>query len=168
MDGLPYAYTDGIGKSLNACGYSHGEDTIYALEMNGPHYRAKDVSYSLTADTCQISMDLADAYPDSGIHAYRRTAVLEKGDRIVIRDVYSGIRRPVVLSLMTYEKPFWDGNDSTLWIGDGLGSCRIEGAGEVCVEAIPIEDDRLKGAWEHEIYRTLVVWDGDGIALVIE
>lgn len=167
MDGLPYAYTDGIGKILDSCGVSCDEDTMYALEMNGPSYRAKDVSYSLSEDTCQISMDLADAYPDTGIHSYRRTAILEKGNRVVIHDVYSGIRRPAVLSLMTYEKPCWDGNTSTLCIGDGLGNCLIEGAGKVCTEAIPIVDARLKGAWEHEIYRTLVVLDGGEISLNI-
>lgn len=167
MDKSPYAYTDGMGACLAAGRDSSLGDGIYAMEMNGPQYRAKEVSYDLAHDACRISMEIGDAYPDPGVVSYRRTAVLEKGKQIVIHDVYSGSCRPVVLSLMTYEKPFWNQDAAILTIGDGLGSCRIEGAGEVWIEAIPILDSRLKSAWEHEIYRTLVVFDRDCLMLTI-
>lgn len=118
---FPYACTDAIGKSLRAggcpCPGDGKYDMVYVMEMNGAQYRAKDISYSLEPDLGRISMDIADAYPGDGIHSYRRTATLKKGDGIVIHDVYVGTKRPVVLSLMTYEKPVWDENTATLGIG---------------------------------------------------
>lgn len=168
---FPYACTDAIGKSLEAggcpCPGDGKDDRMYVMEMNGAQYRAKDIAYSLEPGLGRISMDIADAYPGGGIRSYRRTATLRKGDGIVIHDVYEGTKRPVVLSLMTYEKPVWEEDTATLAIGSGLGSCRIKGAGTVCTEAIPVLDPRLQGAWEHEIYRTLVVFEGDSVILAI-
>lgn len=136
-------------------------------QKDGAAYGAKAVSCSLTPDVCRISMDIADAYPDAGVRSYRRTATLEKGRAILIQDVYEGELRPVVLSLMTYEKPCWDADTATLVIGDKWGFCRIDGADHVCIEPIAITDPRLKGAWKHEIYRTLVALDGDEVGIVI-
>ena len=54
----------------------------------------------------RISMDIAPAYPDNRIQSYIRTAVLEKGRRIVIRDAWDLAEpMPVVLTLLTCEKP---------------------------------------------------------------
>lgn len=159
--------------SFGGCGqhdltaHNNHED-LPLMQMNGPQYKAKDVTYSLTPDCCQISMDIADAYPDTGIRSYRRTAVLEKGKQIVIHDVYEGSRMPVILSLMTYEKPRWDASSSTLWIGEEFGSCKIKGAKEVHTESIPVTDPRLQGAWTHEIYRTLVTFEGENLKLSIQ
>ncbi len=165
---MPYAYTDEIGKILKTCGSSCSEHDIYAVEMNGPQYRAKGVSYSLTPDTCHISMDLADAYPDPGVISYLRTATLEKGRQITIRDTYSGSLCPVVLSLMTYEEPVWHPDTATLTIGNSLGSCQIKGADEVHTETIPIKDARLQTAWKHDLYRTLAVFKGNSLSLIIK
>ncbi len=58
------------------------------------------------AGESRISMDIAPAYPDSRIRSYVRTAVLEKGRRIVIRDAWELAEpMPVVLTLLTCEKP---------------------------------------------------------------
>lgn len=147
------------------------------MQHNGEAYAAKDVSWSLAPDICQISLDIADAYPDTGVLSYRRSATLEKGKQIVIHDVYTGTSRPAVLSLMTYEEPCWDAASATLMLGgkedtrgpdiSSLASCMIQGAGTVCTETIPITDARLKGAWGHEIYRTLVTLEGDSLTLTI-
>lgn len=147
---------------------SFGERGRFAMQMNGPQYRAKDVKYSLEPDNCQISMDIADAYPNAEVSSYRRTVVLEKEKQIVVRDSCEGNRRPAVLSLMTYEKPFWDAPSSTLTIGQKFGRCMIKGAKEVYSESIPITDPRLQGAWKHEVYRTLVTLDGTHLTLVIQ
>lgn len=138
-----------------------------AMEMNGPQYRAKDIAYTLTPDTCRISMDIADAYPDAGVISYRRTATLEKGSQITIEDIYTGTRKPVVLSLMTYEPPCWDMDSSTLFIGSDFASCKIDGAKDATVESIPVRDRRLSEAWKHDIYRTLVLFEQDKLTLTI-
>lgn len=161
----PYAYTDEIGTNLTLNNSNHAN--LFAMQMNGAKYKAKDVEYSLDSDRCQISMDLADAYPATGIRSYRRTAVLEKGKQISIHDHYEGDQRPIILSLMTYEKPSWDAASSTLQIGENFGTCKIDGAREVHSEPIPITDPRLQNAWTHEIHRTLVLFRKDELTLTI-
>lgn len=135
------------------------------MQMDGEEFRAKHVEYSLGDKICRISMDIGEAYPDLGIISYCREAVLEKGVGITVTDTYHGEKRPVVLSLMTYEKPEICGN--TMKIGE-LGSCVIDGASDVLVEMLPIEDSRLKTAWEHEVYRTLVTMGDNRVVLRIE
>jgi len=140
-------------------------------QLNGPEYRADDVSYQLNDTFGQISMDIAAAYPDENIRSYRRLARLDKGETgmsdgcITITDTYDGATRPVVLSLMTYEEPTLQG--STLQIG-ALGTCQIEGASAIRTEIIPITDARLKLAWKHDVYRTLVTMDGNQLVLRIK
>ena len=140
---------------------SFGEVT----QMNGPQYSADGVSYALEDTYGQISMDIAKAYPDERVVSYRRTARLDKGDGITITDVYVGTAGPVVLSLMTYEKPEIDGDQ--IRIGE-LGICRIDGAADVRCETIPITDARLKLAWNHDIYRTLVTMKENRLILKIQ
>lgn len=163
---FPYAYTYGIGSNLTPVNGNH--TNLFALQMNGAKYKATNVEYSMDSDCCQISMDIADAYPDTGIRSYRRSAALEKGKQILIHDIYEGDQKPVILSLMTYEKPCWDAASSTLQIGENFGSCKIDGAKEIHSESIPVTDSRLRSAWAHEIYRTLVVFQKDELTLTIQ
>ncbi|MDO5415655.1 MAG: heparinase II/III family protein [Lachnospiraceae bacterium] len=143
------------------------------MQMDGPEYRATDVSCHFGEDTCSISMDIADAYPNPGIRSYVRRAVLKKAspemkeaETITISDHYDGDLRPAVQSLITYEKPEWDEAAKILRIGEN-GSCRISGAGSVSIQELPITDERLKTAWKHNLYRTLVTLDGPDLTLVI-
>lgn len=134
------------------------------MQRNGPEYKATDVSYDITEAYGRISMDIAGAYPDNDIISYYRMARLDKGQGITITDTYKGSKRPVVLSLMTYEKPTFDGD--TMNVGD-LGTCLITGASHIETEVVPITDARLKLAWSHDVYRTLVTMDKNRLDLQI-
>lgn len=130
------------------------------IQMNGAEFKATDVAYELADSHGEITMDIARAYPDDRIRSYRRKARLDKGSGlgITITDIYDGDIRPVVLSLMSYDKPVVNG--STITVGD-LGTCQIEGAAQIETELVPITDNRLKQAWHHDIYRTLVTMRGN-------
>lgn len=134
------------------------------MQENGAQYQASDVTYSLGECMGAISMDIATAYPSDDIRSYQRQAKLEKGRCITITDTYTGSRFPAVLSLMTYEEPVINGN--CLTIGT-LGICQIEGASDIQTERIPITDARLKQAWKHDVYRTLVTMKDQGLTLEI-
>lgn len=77
------------------------------------------------------------------------------------------LQAPVVLSFMTSEKPVPAEGPGTeegslvLSIGS-LGTLRLSGGSLLRTETIPINDTRLKTAWPHEIYRTLVNADSAG------
>ncbi len=148
------------------------------MQMNGPEYRASQLSCDCSDTVSQISMEISGAYP-AQIGSYQRQAVLEKGKGITIHDTYDGPCKSVVLSLMTYEKPEVNGaaaadsgipTDSTpsvLTVGN-LGTCRIKGASRIEIEEIPITDPRLALTWKHSIYRTLVTLEETDLVLDIQ
>lgn len=161
------------------------------MQKDGEEYGARDVAHTFTAETASISMDVAPAYPEcKELHSYIRKAVLEKNKRISIVDTISWENGtdgpaadskavPVVLSLMTYEKPElvlapqadaesdFHGDTYQMSIGT-LGTCRIAGCADVKTEEIPITDQRLGLMWKHSIYRTLVTLADKQVGIYIE
>ncbi len=116
----------------------------------------------------EISMDIAPAYPDSRICSYIRTAALEKNRQVVIRDAWRLTEpMPVVLSLLTCERPsLCPSQDMEIKIG-ALAVCGIKGAGQIQMEEIPITDPRLARAWPKSVYRILITAAGDSMELRI-
>ncbi len=55
-----------------------GAPAIAAMQHNGPQYRANDVRWQLTDTFGEISMELADAYPEQRVSSYVRTVRLDK------------------------------------------------------------------------------------------
>ena len=146
------------------------------MQKDGENYRARDVSWHMNENLCEITMDIAGAYPEeAGLAYYRRTATLCKGHRILIKDCYAfqpdktGSKNTVVISLMTYEKPTPQtiAQDLLLHIGN-LGTVTIRQAQLAAIEEIPITDPRLQTAWTHNLYRILIKPDCPESELSIE
>lgn len=160
------------------------------MEKDGEEFAASHVEYELGEERAWIQMDLAGAYPEGCVESYVRHVCLEKGRGIRVTDRCRGSSE-TVLSLMTYERPeiVWEDaapegqgeeRDGSGIPGDSgrrgrvcrlrlgtVGDCRIEGAAFVRVEEIPITDPRLKTAWDHNIYRTLVTFQGADVRIEI-
>lgn len=140
------------------------------MEADGERFGAKAVEYELGPEKSWISMELAGAYKECGVTSYVRIACLEKGGCIRITDRWEGSVRTedVVLSLMTCEKPkiVREPGGFRMIVANG-GVCRITGGAGPTTEEIPITDPRLKTAWKHSVFRTLVVFGGREMTLVI-
>ena len=152
------------------------------MQKDGECYGSRDVSCSFTEKAASITMDIAPAYPECPeLASYIRSVHLEKGKGIWISDTWksklsscalASRNEPVILSLMTYEKPVLmeDAISSdhccTLAVGT-LGFCRIAGISHVETEEIPITDARLGIAWKHSIYRTRVTLAKETITLTL-
>ncbi len=150
---LPYGYSREFPDPSQ-----NGKNVIAALQHNGPQYQARDVIWQLSEEFGEISMELADAYPEEQVRSYKRTVRLDKGQGITVTDTASCGSLQPVLSLITYEEPFWDEASLVLKIGK-LGQCRITDAGHVFKERLPITDPRLQTAWKHDMWRSLVVFE---------
>ena len=141
------------------------------MQKDGREYAACDVQYSFSDELAAISMDIAKAYPaEAGICSYKRCLTLNKGSNITIEDsiIYTDetAENNCVLSIMTYEAPAVESN--TISVGT-LGKIVINSNYcDVSYEEIPIEDARLKTAWEHSIYRILITTHEPSIKLSIE
>lgn len=152
---LPYGYAMDFPDLTEE---SQTGTVIAAMEHNGPQYEARNVAWQISQAFGEISMELAHTYPENQVRSYQRTVRLDKGRGITVTDLTDcGALKPV-LSLITYEEPFWDGKDSLLRIGK-LGNCRITGAIKVSKERLLITDPRLQTAWKHDLWRILVLFD---------
>ena len=141
----------------------HNLPTINGImQKDGAEYEACDVAHFFSDTISYIQMNIANAYPkEAGIAEYYRKAFLIKGEKIVIQDSFSftdnQTNSSVVLSFMTYEKPYLHCIDEYLTINIGnLGELKIKGGSLKEIEEIPITDARLQTAWKHPVYRILV------------
>lgn len=138
----------------------HNLPTINGVcEEAGPAFKAVDVKHFFSKEISDIRMDIAPAFPKGAkVKSYIRHASLYKGRQIVIEDEVSFSKGDIFdnqyfVSLMLYDKPVVNGNNIE------LPDAKIEIMGDamISVETINITDERLKTAWDHDIYRVMVM-----------
>lgn len=135
------------------------------MQRDSAAFAAREVEVSLEAARAVIAMDIAGAYPEeAGVRLYRRRVVFNKGSGIEIEDIHDG-DRAAVLSLMFAEEPQVVGDRIVL---AGLAEIALEGAGEMGVETIAVDDARLRIAWPDRLYRVLVPMAGTRLKLGIK
>jgi hypothetical protein len=116
-------------------------------------------------DRAQLTLDLAPAYPaEAGVGRWRRTLRLERAPeaRVVLEDAYELAAEPRSLALHLMAAGTVDASRP------GLLLCAVPAGARplavrydpttfaVAVEAIPIEDDRLRPVWGERIYRVVL------------
>jgi hypothetical protein len=145
----------------------HNLPTINGIsQKEGRAFAAKDVHYVADSMQATLSMDIASAYPEeAGVRSWRRTATLERGSAVVIRDAYElrDVREPVCMTLMTCREPdiaapgmvvlnpppaLQDGRSAELLYDASLFSARAE--------QIDITDPQLRSSWGTKIWRILL------------
>ena len=122
-------------------------------QLPGEQYRAEVREVVLEEKRAGITMELSHAYPDGTVGSYLRRVDFEKESAITITDTLSEIPDGSCLTLMTLGEPVWDG--STLSIGDA-GSLKIQADGQVAIEEILLQDEKLRGEWGDRVYRTRI------------
>lgn len=137
-----------------------------AQQLPGEEYRAEVKSVILEDDRAEIAMELSHAYPEHTVGSYTRHVVFEKEKAITITDRISEIPVGSCLTLMTLGEPTWDGTVLSI---EGSGSLKIQADGEVRIEKIDLQDEKLKGEWGACVYRTRVSFgENPEIVTVIE
>jgi len=122
------------------------------MQAAGAEYAAKDVQCCFDDNEARISMDIAGAYPaEAGVASYRRTVWLQKGVSVFVTDEYVG-ERPAALSLMFCRRPIVV--EQTVHVGDGRIS--VQGADDIQVEEIVVDDPVLLKVWPGTLYRVLI------------
>lgn len=123
-------------------------------QLPGAEFAAAAVT--VAEDLRTISMDIAPAYGTvPGLGYYRRTVSLEETG-ITVRD-RTDYPSTVALTLMSVEKPAL--RDNTLLLGS-IGAVRFAGSSPAEIEAVPIQDARLRTAWPDTLYRTRIRFIG--------
>lgn len=134
------------------------------MQQDGESFAARDQQVSFDENQAEISLDLAGAYPQNAeVQSYRRRVHLLRGRHLEVQDEYSGAQ-PAILSLMTAQKPIIDAG--LVRLGE-LAEIKVEGAGEITVEALAITDARLRQSWPDTLYRLTVPLAGPTLRLTI-
>jgi hypothetical protein len=140
-----------------------------AMQSAGRLFAARAVEYRGTDEVAEFSLDIARAYPaEAGIESWRRTLRLDRPrNEITVRDV-SVLQRgggSVEFTLMTPCVPSQTGPGAVTLKGGRLAAgaavhIAFDPALKFVVEAIPIEDARLKSAWGSPLHRILLKAEG--------
>ncbi|MDE5745963.1 MAG: heparinase II/III-family protein, partial [Acetatifactor sp.] len=151
----------------------HNLPTLMGLDQrDGSQYRAMDVSTCCGDDMASISMELLTAYPippspEADVPFYRRSVTLDKKrETVTLKDITS--LPDVILNFITYEKPSLD--QGHLRIGSladisFTGACPLTDSS--AIEVLPITDERLKKAWNHDLYRVRLRMTGNEFTMEI-
>ncbi len=155
-------------------------------QKDGETYCATEV-YTHFGHNASISMELLTAYPiprpeDAGAASftYRRSVTLDKKEgKVVVKDTTN--LPDVILNFITYEKPVV--SEGRLQIGS-LASAAFTGAAPLtrpkdfpgtqppdsspAVEVLPVTDERLKKAWDHDLYRVRLRMTGSIFTMEIK
>ncbi len=155
-------------------------------QKDGETYCATEV-YTHFGHNASISMELLTAYPiprpeDAGAapFTYRRSVTLDKKEgKVVVKDTTN--LPDVILNFITYEKPVV--SEGRLQIGS-LASAAFTGAAPLtrpkdfpgaqppdsspAVEVLPVTDERLKKAWDHDLYRVRLRMTGSIFTMEIK
>ncbi|CDZ45479.1 heparinase II/III domain-containing protein [Neorhizobium galegae] len=175
-DGQPFLIDIGV-ETYTAKTFSPERYDIWAMQSGfhnlptfggvgqaaGADFSARNVQAEFAEKQAQISLDITSAYPaEARVQSYRRTVTLRRGQEIEVVDIHEG-ELPAVLSLMTCVEPIIDGAIHF----DGLGRIDLDGAGEIEVDAIDIDDARLRLSWPSRIYRLRIPFAGTCLKLRI-
>jgi hypothetical protein len=139
-------------------------------EKDGKEFRARNVRYRENDSRATLSMDIAPAFPrEAALTNWERTVTLARGKEVSIRDSYelSLVRENIRLSLMTSRSPELLPGGRIALTGAGVPPLTLlydAAVWEGTVEAIPLEDERLKGSWGEKIFRILLVMKGTPLA----
>ncbi|MGO8104259.1 heparinase II/III family protein [Rhizobium leguminosarum] len=134
------------------------------MQSAGEAFGARDVEVGFDEGSARISLDISGAYPpEAQLHSYRRVVSLLRGRHVEIVDTYDG-GKPAVLSLMTCLAPTV--SPDRIDLAD-LGSIFVDGAGEIEIDEIVVDDARLRSAWPEKIYRLRVPFAGRLLRLQI-
>ncbi|MBY5542962.1 heparinase [Rhizobium leguminosarum] len=127
------------------------------MQSAGEAFGARDVEVGFDEGSARISLDISGAYPpEAQLHSYRRVVSLLRDRHVEIVDTYDG-GKPAVLSLMTCLAPAVSPDKIDL---ADLGSIFVDGAGEIEIDEIVVDDARLRSAWPEKIYRLRVPFAG--------
>ncbi|MBB5551240.1 heparinase II/III family protein [Rhizobium lentis] len=134
------------------------------MQSAGEAFGARDVEVEFGETRARISLEISGAYPgEAQLRSYRRTVSLLRGRHLEIVDTHDG-DRPAVLSLMTCFAPVITGNRIDL---ADLGSIFVDGAGEIEIDEIEVNDARLRSAWPEKLYRLRLPLAGKRLKLQI-
>ncbi|MFC1725406.1 heparinase II/III family protein [candidate division KSB1 bacterium] len=133
------------------------------MQKDGREFKASEVKYSSDTKKAVFSLDIADSYPEEAkLKSWNRKITLNRGKNIIVRDKFElfEVIKNLELSLITWREPeiIEEGkirliNPEGLKDSKGLFIKYDWEEFSADIEAIPLEDGRLRSSWGEKIYR---------------
>lgn len=147
----------------------HNLPTINGVQQSpGRNYAARNVTYATDDQTAEITLDIAEAYPEeAGINTWTRTVTLGRGTDITIADAcdLKDISGDITFNLLTpCDVALQDDGQIALKTSE-LSDDRVTGAAQIhydsdklaaSTEEINVEDRRLRGIWGSRLTRIVL------------
>ena len=127
------------------------------MQAPGRKFAARQVSYRATQGAAEFSLDIAGAYPpEAALESWRRTLVFDRrANEVRLEERYRLTRAPRKLTL-TLVTPRAVSTDSPGLLRLETVAARYDPAVlEPSVEAVKVEDARLRAIWGERLYRVL-------------
>ena len=129
------------------------------MQSAGRQFAATDVSYRADDSAAEFRLNLAKAYPkEANLERWNRTLRLDRAkNEITVADDYrlAKAAKEITLTLMTAGKPTEE-SAGVLALPDNVKVRFDARSFTPAIEAIPLEDARLRGSWGDRIYRVLL------------
>ena len=147
----------------------HSLPTVNGVMQDpGKTFAAKDVAYKADDDAAELTLDIADAYPEAaGIVSWVRTVRLNRGKDVQVTDAYElkALTGDLYLSLLTPCEAALEAPGSIALKGASFGKGRISGAAHIhydaetfsaTTEAVAITDGQLGSVWGERLTRIIL------------
>ncbi|MBM3312571.1 MAG: heparinase, partial [Candidatus Aminicenantes bacterium] len=147
-------------------GYHNLPTVNGVMEKEGREFEARKVVYKADPAKAVFGLDLAGAFPkESGISSWVRTLTFIRGREIVLNERFalSQVRSPLKLSLLSARRPEVKeegrvvlANPEAVKSAAPLSILYDKRFFKAEIEAIALEDERLKSSWGPTIYRIVL------------
>jgi len=135
------------------------------MQKDGKDYKAGEIRYASDDKTAVFSLDLAQAYPEEAkVDSWTRTVTLNRGKNVIIHDQYTleEIKDNLQMTLMSWcESELTEEGKIKLSFPKEAGDLKPvyihfdKEKFDAEIEAIPLEDERLRSSWGRRLYRIL-------------
>ncbi len=145
----------------------HNLPTINGImQKNGREYEAKGIRYNATEKSATFRLDISSAFPEEAeVRSWIRTITLNRGKNVIIQDKYEleEARENLQMTLMSWRKPVL-GKEGVIEL-ENPENCQDlrpiaviydKGKFVASVEAIPLQDARLRTSWGRQLFRILL------------
>ncbi len=181
MDGKPVLIDAGVeaytAKTFSSRRYEiwtmqsayHNLPTVNGVQqLPGRKYAARNATYRADDQTAEITLDIAEAYPEeAGINIWTRTVTFNRGTDITIADAcdLKDISGDITFNLLTPCDVALQDNGQIALRASELSDSRISGAAQLhydvdkltaSTEEIDVEDRRLRGIWGNRLTRIVL------------